>query len=97
MPSRNALKQLVKRCRKLEGQAPPVPTTLEQLVIPERYQRYEVSEASSEKFLLADSGPQPGRILIFGRESICSLLVSGIWMGHSALRQIYFIRFLSSW
>ena len=50
--------------------APPCPTDLQILVIPDDYKQYEWLPDQMEDFLLSvvDSGPGPSRILIFSRE-----------------------------
>uniref|UniRef100_A0A914HKV1 MULE transposase domain-containing protein n=1 Tax=Globodera rostochiensis TaxID=31243 RepID=A0A914HKV1_GLORO len=76
LPTKNATKKLVKRVRHEIDAPPPVPASIEQLVIPEDYRIYKRSAAVEEPFLLADSGiyNEAGRegqerILIFGRQS----------------------------
>uniref|UniRef100_A0A914HNI5 MULE transposase domain-containing protein n=1 Tax=Globodera rostochiensis TaxID=31243 RepID=A0A914HNI5_GLORO len=76
LPTKNATKKLVKRVRHEIDAPPPVPASIEQLVIPEDYRIYKRSATAQEPFLLADSGiyNEAGRegqerILIFGRQS----------------------------
>ena len=66
LPTRGAMKQVVRRVRRKLQLAPPNPTSVYDLIIPEEYQRYESVNGVFEQFLLADSGDE-GRILIFGR------------------------------
>jgi hypothetical protein len=70
MPSRGATRQVIQRTRTQVAHAPPNPTSLSQLDIPERYRNYEATPGTEELFLLSDSGQDDtNRILIFGRES----------------------------
>ncbi|KAI4469530.1 hypothetical protein MML48_1g04323 [Holotrichia oblita] len=68
LPSQGALKKTVRRKRNQINHAPPNPATLNELEIPEHYRSYDVTPDTTENFLLADSGPAPDRILIFGRQ-----------------------------
>ncbi|KAB0799136.1 hypothetical protein PPYR_07016 [Photinus pyralis] len=74
LPRSQALKKTVRRKRLEIRAAPPNPTNLEQLVIPEVYSAYEVRPGFFENFLLADSGPGLNRILIFGRRQNLDVL-----------------------
>lgn len=70
LPSANAFRQSVQHIRKENAQAPPNPTSLLELNIPERYKTLD-----GETFLLVDTGEDEEdneRILIFGRESYSS-------------------------
>lgn len=67
LPNHGALKKMIRRKRNEINAAPPAPQRVEQLVIPEEYQFYEVN-GHRENFLLYDSGPVVNRILIFGRQ-----------------------------
>lgn len=68
MPKQDALRKMVRRKRNLENVAPPAPDSVENLIIPEQYRVYKLQDGTEENFLLADSGPVPGRILVFGRQ-----------------------------
>lgn len=48
--------------------APPNPSDLTTLVIPDAYKIIKMTEGVEENFLLFDSGPNPDRILIFGKQ-----------------------------
>lgn len=67
LPQSDALKKMIRRKRNYVHIAPTTPLRVEDLVIPDDFKSYDV-HGSTEKFLLADSGPEPQRILIFGRE-----------------------------
>lgn len=68
LPSIAPLKKTVQRPRTDIRLAPCQPPDLQSLEIPEEFKMYKTSEGTLEKFLLADSGPGVGRILILGRE-----------------------------
>lgn len=68
LPQFSALSKLVRRKRIKVAAAPANPTDLQSLVIPQEYTIYEPQPGIQEQFLLADSGPSPNRILIFGRK-----------------------------
>ncbi|KAB0805304.1 hypothetical protein PPYR_02274 [Photinus pyralis] len=68
MPSHGSLRKIIQRKRNLVRAAPPAPERVEDLIIPDEYKVYEPQPGIREDFLLADNGPVPGRILIFGRE-----------------------------
>jgi len=65
LPSNELMKQMVRRKRKQENQAPPAPQNLADLVIPDEWKVYERNPGVYEDFLLFDSGPGADRILIF--------------------------------
>lgn len=67
LPNESSLKKTVRRKRNEVNSAPPAPTRLEDLVIPEMYKTFQV-HGIEENFLIADSGPETNRILLFGRE-----------------------------
>jgi hypothetical protein len=67
LPNIGAMRKLIRRKRNEIQAAPPNPTTLEELVIPESYSLYTVQDGVQENFLLADDGEGLHRILIFGR------------------------------
>ena len=50
-------------------QAPANPTNLFDVQIPENYKIYKACDGSEEELLIADSGPSPDRILVFGRKT----------------------------
>lgn len=80
LPNSEALKKLVRRKRNLIKSAPPNPTNARELVIPDEYKCYEMSNGQSENFLIADSGQEDDRILIFGRQSwLVFLRDSEVW------------------
>ena len=68
LPKPAALKIIIRRKRKEVNCAPPVPTNLEEMVIPDPYKYYVNAKNEKELFLLGDSGPVADRILIFGRQ-----------------------------
>jgi hypothetical protein len=67
-PTTNAVRLMTSRARR--GVAPAAnPGSREEIVIPPEYRTYEATPAVFEEFLLADSGPEEERILVFGRAS----------------------------
>ncbi|XP_003738220.1 uncharacterized protein LOC100898192 [Galendromus occidentalis] len=80
MPTKSALKKTVQNARGERFSAPAAPTSSAELSIPEGYRTYETSPGVFEDFLLADSGPELDRILIFGRSrNIEELRYSKMW------------------
>ncbi len=80
MPDMRSLKKMVRRKRNNVAGAPPVPQSLVQLQIPDAYQQYESEPGQFELFLLADTGPDVHRILLFGREAnLDTLEQSNTW------------------
>lgn len=67
LPVQTALKKMIRRQRNEVNRAPPVPRSLEELEIPEKYKTVMGRDNEEEDFLLADSGASPIRILIFGK------------------------------
>lgn len=97
LPNQQALKKLIKRKRNEVYQAPLNPTTLASLEISEYYKMYESEPGNTENFLLADSGPDAERILIFGRQRNLELALNCddfLWMGHLKLHRVYSNKFL---
>ena len=79
MPRASSIKRSVRQKRNEICAAPPCPTDHEHLIIPNRYKVYEPMGGREENFLLVDSGPGRGRIIIFGRESWLQYLISSSW------------------
>ena len=80
LPTSEAMKQTIRRMRNRTSCAPPNPRNAEELVLPIEYTQYSSFENPSENFLIADSGTDNSRILIFGRQSWTSFLVdSTVW------------------
>jgi hypothetical protein len=71
LPSTSSIKRTIQRTRQREGRAPPTPTNLRDLVIPDEFTKL----LSGERFLLFDSGPSDDRILIFSTQRNLQLLV----------------------
>ncbi|XP_028966695.1 uncharacterized protein LOC108863936 [Galendromus occidentalis] len=70
MPRQGALKKCILYKRKTEHRAPAAPASLTELEFADEYTTYKVlPNSAAEKFLLADSGPSPNRIAVFGRET----------------------------
>lgn len=67
LPKNQALKKMIRRKRQEINAAPPAPLRIEDLIIPEEFKTY-TTNGIVENFLIADSGPEAGRIIIFGRE-----------------------------
>ncbi|XP_068227468.1 uncharacterized protein [Palaemon carinicauda] len=79
-PGLSAMRKVIARKQKLLNKAPPNPTNLEQLVIPESYTLYVPQLGVEEKFLLGDTIEGNNRILVFWRISWLQRLVfSEIW------------------
>lgn len=73
MPNKDATRKIIGRARIKNAKAPPMPTSLADLITPEEYQTYKTPEGNSELFLLGDNGPDaPNRILVFGRASFAA-------------------------
>jgi hypothetical protein len=70
LPSTSLIKRTIQRTRQREGRAPPCPTNLRDLVIPEEF----TQSSSGEPFLLFDSGPSEDRLLIFSTRRNLQLL-----------------------
>ncbi|KRZ00056.1 hypothetical protein T11_8057, partial [Trichinella zimbabwensis] len=69
-----ALKQMLRRRRNKLGTPLAAPTSLETLIIPEEFTTYAPHHGELVSFLLADSGPSPQRILIFGSQRKLAIL-----------------------
>lgn len=70
LPTRDAARKTIQRVRRQNAIFPPTPNSLAELVIPDRYTKYEANEGQEELFLLGDTGPDDqNRILLFGRDS----------------------------
>lgn len=69
LPRQAALKKTIRRKRNEISAAPASPVSLEQLIIPDQYKTFKCNDGFEDTFLLADSGPTPNRILIFGRKN----------------------------
>jgi hypothetical protein len=80
LPSKGAMKQTVQRIRK--NNVPVDPSSKTDLVIPEVFKFIDVfrdstsTSKTSEGFLLADSGQNEDRILLFGTASLLKVLQS---------------------
>lgn len=72
MPSVGSLKRSAQRVRGRNELPPPLPTTLENLIIPDD-DRYRTTAGGSQ-FLLYDSGPGNNRIIIFATEQNLRML-----------------------
>ncbi|XP_068218549.1 uncharacterized protein [Palaemon carinicauda] len=79
LPTLDSMKKIIRRKRNDISLAPDNPTDLLQLAIPTAYKMYKPDNLSEERFLLADSGPESNRIIIFGRESWVHYLVESTW------------------
>ena len=76
----DAMKQIVRRMRNRMNIAPPNPVNARELIIPNEFKEYFNASGERENFLIADSGPENDRILIFGRQRWTSFLVdSEVW------------------
>jgi len=66
------MRKLVRRQRVLVQAPPPIPASLEHLIIPadSGYRIYEHQRGEFESFLLAESEPRNGTILIFEQPAI---------------------------
>ncbi|CAH1114903.1 unnamed protein product [Psylliodes chrysocephalus] len=67
LPKNAVLKKMIRRTRNVINAAPPAPLRIELLMIPDEYKLFK-HNGIAENFLRADSGLEPDRILIFGRE-----------------------------
>lgn len=65
---------MIRRKRNKENLAPAAPIDLKTLHLPEIYKTYSPNDGISEQFLLADSGQESDRVLIFGRLSGLKIL-----------------------
>ncbi|XP_063994399.1 uncharacterized protein LOC135171755 [Diachasmimorpha longicaudata] len=68
LPKKDSLRKIIERVRNKVNAVPPAPANLEELIIPDNYKNYVITDGDEIKFLLADSGNSADRILIFGRE-----------------------------
>ncbi|XP_068247635.1 uncharacterized protein [Palaemon carinicauda] len=73
------MKKIIRRKRNDISLAPANPTDVLQLAIPTAYKMYKPDKLSEGRFLLANSGPESNRIIIFGRESWVHYLVESTW------------------
>lgn len=78
LPNHTAMKKMIRRKRNQIDLAPPTPVSREELVIPEKYKVYASANNVEEQFLLSDSGPDPNRILIFGRKQNLKVSITTI-------------------
>lgn len=74
LQNNKALQNIIRRKRNKDNLASVAPVDLWTLEIPERYQTYSPTEGVSEQLLLADSGNEFDRILIFGRPNGLKIL-----------------------
>ncbi|XP_064117591.1 uncharacterized protein LOC135223014 [Macrobrachium nipponense] len=80
LPKLDAMKQIVRRKRNKMDLAPSNPIRARELVIPEEYKNYVKNNGESENVLIADSGYEDERIMIFGRQSWTAFLLdSEVW------------------
>lgn len=64
LPSPSSMKRNIQRHRNIIQAAPALPNSRQDLVIPAEYKL----ASNGSNFLLYDSGPEPGRIIVFGTE-----------------------------
>ncbi|XP_068130062.1 uncharacterized protein [Hyperolius riggenbachi] len=77
LPPRDCLRHLVQNVRKRVMSQPCGPKSLADLIIPDKYRFYSVSDLETVPFLLYDSGPNDEhRILIFGNSA------NAAWIEH---------------
>ncbi|XP_060845775.1 uncharacterized protein LOC132925392 [Rhopalosiphum padi] len=74
LQNNEALRKMIRRKRNKENLAPAAPIDLKTLHLPEIYKTYSPNNGLSEQFLLADSGQESDRVLIFGRLSGLKIL-----------------------
>ena len=72
LPNIDNLKRKIRKCRERTRKPIPLPSTVEDLVIPEEFRLTK----AGENFVLYDSGPSAERIVIFGTETNLSILES---------------------
>ena len=75
LPCVDSMRMVIKRRRKQLDIAPPNPTNVSGIVIPDEYKQYTTNNGESENFVIADSGQSEDRIIIFGRESWTDMLL----------------------
>ena len=68
LPGKDTIRKVIQRKRREVAAAPPAPTDLTALVIPDQYKTYELTPGTTEDILLINTGPGRDRILVFGRE-----------------------------
>ena len=77
LPKLDSIKRIICRERQVRDIAPVQPETLHDLAIPPEF----MIIAKEQHFLLYDSGPVLTRILIFGTQKNCDMLISSnIWL-----------------
>jgi len=67
LPMLDSLKKVARRRRNQVQTPPPLPPTLQDLRIPQKYQLYEYQPGLFEPFFLAAREGQADNILLFGR------------------------------
>ena len=83
LPRLESLKRTIRRQRQSTTNFRPQPATLEDLQIPDEYQRTN----KGDLFLLFDSGPETQRILIFGTHTNTEMLVaSQSWLADGTFK-----------
>ena len=87
LPTSDAMKKIVLRKRNQLYSVPPSPHSARELVIPNEYKIYVTSDGQPEEFLIADSGQENDRILIFGRKSWINILRdSDVWFADGTFK-----------
>ncbi|KAL4088583.1 hypothetical protein QTP88_023672 [Uroleucon formosanum] len=80
LQNNEALRKMIRRKQNEVNSAPAAPIDLKTLQLPEIYKTYSPNDEINEQFLLADSGQESDRVLIFGRLSGLKILKnSGTW------------------
>lgn len=80
LPTVPALRQRIRQVRKqLLRTAPPNPTKLSELIIPDEYSKYSPSHGHTENFLLYDSGPSDDRIRLSFLQKIHLKRSTNLW------------------
>ncbi|KAL4088634.1 hypothetical protein QTP88_023741 [Uroleucon formosanum] len=74
LQNNEALRKMIRRKRNEVNSAPAAPIDLKTLQLPEIYKTYSPNDEINEQFLLADSGQESDRVLIFGRLSGLKIL-----------------------
>jgi len=74
LQNNEALRKMIRRKRNKVTSAPAAPIDLKTLHLPEIYKTYSPYDGISEQSLLADSGQESDRVLIFGRLSGLKIL-----------------------
>ncbi|CAI6358531.1 unnamed protein product [Macrosiphum euphorbiae] len=74
LQNNEALRKMIRRKRNEVNSAPAAPIDLKTLQLPEIYKTYSPNDGINEQFLLADSGQESDRVLIFGRLSGLKIL-----------------------